>query len=187
VANVAPSIGAFAGATLLPGEIYQATGSFTDPGADAWNATVGYGDGSGVSGLALTGQSFSLAHLYAAAGTFTVTVRVADDDAMGVATQTVTVLTPAQGVEQVIELVAQLAAAGRLSAGNASALQSLLRGALQNINIGDLASAMNQLEAVLRQITAFEGSGKLSAADAAMLRAAVLRVLQSVSAVRQPQ
>jgi predicted amino acid racemase len=90
-------------------------------------------------------------------------------------------------VEQVIELVAQLAAAGRLSAGNASALQSLLRGALQNINIGDLASAMNQLEAVLRQITAFEGSGKLSAADAAMLRAAVLRVLQSVSAVRQPQ
>ena len=47
VANVAPIVGAFAGATLLPGETYTASGSFTDPGADPWTATVDYGDGTG--------------------------------------------------------------------------------------------------------------------------------------------
>src|SRR6185503_1962249 len=91
VSNVAPSVNAFAGATLLPGETYSVGGSFSDPGADSWNATVNYGDGSGVQPLALAGGSFTLSHTYASAGSFTVTVTVTDDD-LGSDTQTSTVV-----------------------------------------------------------------------------------------------
>ena len=110
VINVAPVIAAFAGATLLPGETYTASGSFTDPGADAWTATVDYGDGSGAGALALSGKTFSLSHTYTAAGTFTVTVRVSDDDATASRTTPVTVLTPAQAAAGAITLVDALAA-----------------------------------------------------------------------------
>ena len=51
VANVAPGISALPAATLLPGETYNANGSFSDPGADAWTATVNYGDGAGAETL----------------------------------------------------------------------------------------------------------------------------------------
>ncbi|HVF39686.1 MAG TPA: DNA/RNA non-specific endonuclease, partial [Gemmatimonadaceae bacterium] len=54
VGNVTPVVAAFAGATLLPGETYSASGSFTDPGADSWSATVNYGDGGGATSLSLT-------------------------------------------------------------------------------------------------------------------------------------
>src|SRR5262249_34061106 len=86
VANVAPAIAPFAGATLLPGETYTAAGSFTDPGVDPWTATVDYGDGSGATPLALSGMSFALAHTYGSAGAFTVTVSVSDDHVTTTAT-----------------------------------------------------------------------------------------------------
>src|SRR5688572_11649973 len=104
VSNVAPVIGEFAGSMLLPGETYTAPGSFTDPGADPWTATVDYGDGSGTGALVLSGKTFSLSHTYAAAGTFMVTVRVSDDDATAARTAVVTVLTPAEGAARAIAL-----------------------------------------------------------------------------------
>jgi hypothetical protein len=61
--------------------------SFGDPGADAWTATVDYGDGSGVQPLALAGdKTFQLNHTYTASGHYLVTIRVTDDDG-GVGTQ----------------------------------------------------------------------------------------------------
>jgi PKD domain-containing protein/galactose oxidase-like protein/Kelch motif protein len=92
IANVAPRVGAFAGATLTAGGTYLATGAFSDPGADVWTATVDYGDGSGVQALALFGTRFSLSHVYAAAGTRVVTVTLRDDDGgVGAAQATVVV------------------------------------------------------------------------------------------------
>ncbi|PYO39628.1 MAG: hypothetical protein DMD29_08270 [Gemmatimonadetes bacterium] len=94
IANVAPTVNPFAGAALHEGETYTADGSFTDPGADTWTATVDYGDGSGPQPLALTGMRFSLSHVFPAGrpGPFTVTVTVRDDDAgVGSAVATVTV------------------------------------------------------------------------------------------------
>ncbi len=100
IANVAPVIASFAGASLLAGETYDAAGSFADPGTDSWTATADYGDGSGVAPLALADKTFALSHTYPSAGTFTVTVRVSDDDVTVSRTVTVTVLTPAQGGRQ---------------------------------------------------------------------------------------
>jgi hypothetical protein len=77
--NTAPQVNAGADQTIPEGGTYTATGSFTDPDADTWTATVDYGDGSGVQPLALNpNKTFSLIHVYADNGNYTVTVTVTD-------------------------------------------------------------------------------------------------------------
>ena len=99
VANQAPSVNPVPGATINEGESYAAAGSFSDPGADSWTATVDYGDGSGVQPLALSGKGFNLSHLYTRDGVYTVTVSVSDDDGgTGSATGSVTVRNVAPAV-----------------------------------------------------------------------------------------
>jgi len=93
VNNVAPSVDAGAGATINEGDMFSGSGSFSDPGADTWTATVNYGDGSGDQTLALNAdKTFSLSHTYADNGVYTVSVAVTDDDlGMGSDTAIVTV------------------------------------------------------------------------------------------------
>ncbi len=69
VTNVAPVVGTVPNATLNVGATYTAAGTFTDPGADAWTATVNWGDGSAPEVVPLSGHSFSLTHIYTAGGT----------------------------------------------------------------------------------------------------------------------
>jgi hypothetical protein len=79
VLNVAPDVSLGPDASIVAGASLLRSGSFTDPGADTWTATVDYGDGTGGHPLELTvDKTFSLAHEYAAAGTYTVTVTVSD-------------------------------------------------------------------------------------------------------------
>ena len=81
VQNVDPVVDAGPDKTIPPGGTFSSSGSFVDPGADTWTATVDYGDGSGVQPLALNAdKTFALSHVYASAGVFTVTVTVTDDD-----------------------------------------------------------------------------------------------------------
>lgn len=56
------------------------SGSFTDPGDDAWSATVDYGDGAGEQLLTLSGKTFSLSHNYAANGVYDAKIIISDDD-----------------------------------------------------------------------------------------------------------
>jgi YVTN family beta-propeller protein len=87
-----PVINSISNATINLGDMYTASGSFTDPDSSSWTATVDYGDGFGAQPLALAGTTFSLSHLYNSPGTFTVTVVITDDRlAMGTSTTTVTV------------------------------------------------------------------------------------------------
>ncbi|HEX7937443.1 MAG TPA: DNA/RNA non-specific endonuclease, partial [Gemmatimonadaceae bacterium] len=179
IANVAPDIAAFAGATLLPGETYSASGSFADPGADVWTATADYGDGSGAQVLSLSSQSFALSHTYAAAGTFTVTISVSDGLATTTRTQTVLVKTSAQGLQDIEATIDQLVAGGALNSGNGNSLSSKLDAAVKQLQKGNSTPARNQLNAVLNEIDAMLQSGRLSPTDAATLRAAIERVLRS--------
>lgn len=79
--NVAPAVDAGAGGTIDEAGTFTGSGSFADPGADSWTATVDYGDGSGAQALALNpDKTFSLGHTYASPGIYTVTVTVTDDD-----------------------------------------------------------------------------------------------------------
>jgi hypothetical protein len=91
VANVAPVVEAGAGATINEGDTFTGSGSFTDPGADTWTATVDYGDGTGVQNLAIIGKDFNLGHVYADSGLYTVTITVSDEDG-GVGSDTTEVM-----------------------------------------------------------------------------------------------
>lgn len=80
VPNQAPVVSFnVSGGSINEGEEFTATGSFTDPDSASWTATVDYGDGSGVQSLPLTGQTFSLSHVYVDNGTYTITVSVTDN------------------------------------------------------------------------------------------------------------
>ena len=81
IENVAPIVTAGPDVTLNPGAVLLSPGSFSDPGADNWTATVDYGDGSGASALALNpDKTFTLNHTYGSAGAYTAAVTVDDGD-----------------------------------------------------------------------------------------------------------
>ncbi|CAA9334922.1 MAG: hypothetical protein AVDCRST_MAG40-2112 [uncultured Gemmatimonadaceae bacterium] len=182
VDNVAPTVAAFAGATgLLPGETYSSAGTFADPGADAWSATVNFGDGTGESPLALSGKSFALSHQYAAAGSFTVTVDVRDDDASGTRTATVAVLTIGVAIDNALGLVDGLAASRKINAGNATALRMKLQAAKASVQRGDTASALTELRSLVAELDSLVANRRLAGADAAPLRAYVGRIIASLS------
>ena len=101
VANLAPIVIAGPAATIDEGGQFSGEGSFTDPGADSWTATVDYGDGSGDQPLTLgADKTFDLSYVYADDGVYPVTVTVTDDeDAPGSFSFDVTVLNVAPTVE----------------------------------------------------------------------------------------
>jgi DNA/RNA endonuclease G (NUC1) len=181
IANVAPAIAAFSGATLLPGETYVASGTFTDPGADTWIATVDYGDGSGVTALALVGKTFALTHTYASANTYTVTVRISDDDVTVARTATVTVLSPTQAATNALTLVQTLLDGGALNAGIAKSLASKLEGVRKSLEDDNVNAASGKLRALLNEIQALIRSGRVREEEIEPLQTLVERVLTSIS------
>jgi autotransporter-associated beta strand protein len=80
VNNTPPVVSAGGSASVAAGTPFIHAGSFVDSPVDSWTATVDYGDGSGVQPLPLAGTGFTLNHTFGQTGTFTVTVRVTDDD-----------------------------------------------------------------------------------------------------------
>ena len=182
VRNVAPTIAPLAGATLLPGETFATTGSFADPGADEWTATVDYGDGSGTQPLALDGGAFTLSHRYARAGTFTVTVWIADDDATVARTATVRVLTTGEALGVATTLLEPLVEAGTLARGEAQSLAAKLLAAQRTAIRGPVEATLGQLGALLNELDALAQSGRLSSANAAQLRTLVERIVTSLGA-----
>jgi hypothetical protein len=176
VTNVAPSVTALAGATLLPGETYTGAGSFTDPGADQWSAVVDYGDGSAVQPLTLVNGSFSLSHRYTTAGAHTVTVTVTDDDVSSMRMATVVVLTPQKAVENALALVAGLG-----SDVSWRSVEAKLQEAGASLQRGDRSAASGQLGAVREQVAAIVRSGRSTAAAVEPLDSLVRRLIESIS------
>ncbi|MCI0461419.1 MAG: PKD domain-containing protein [Gemmataceae bacterium] len=81
VRNVAPDVTAGPESFLAAGLVFVGSGQFTDPGLDAFEAVVDYGDGSDEEVVALRPDgSFDLAHVYATEGSFIVTITIQDDD-----------------------------------------------------------------------------------------------------------
>ncbi|MGA2499565.1 MAG: PKD domain-containing protein, partial [Tepidisphaeraceae bacterium] len=69
-----------AAATSLEGTTFTRAGSFTDTVGTSWTAQVNYGDGGGFQNLTLSGQDFTLSHLYPNHGSYTLTVVVTDEN-----------------------------------------------------------------------------------------------------------
>jgi RHS repeat-associated protein len=108
VTNLAPVVHAGPDASARKGQAFTGSGSFTDPGADTWTATVNYGDGSGVQALALApDKTFQLNHVYTTFGAFTVTVAIHDGADTGTDTRQVTVVNQPPVVTAIPPQVAQ--------------------------------------------------------------------------------
>ena len=180
IANVAPVIAAIAAGNIIKGETYVASGSFTDPGADIWTASVDYGDGSGVQALALTGNTFSLSRLYASAGTYTVTVTVNDGVDAVVATTQVTVSTLLAGVTSAIGLLDQLVADEKVSATSSRTLRNALESAAKQIEMdkGNSQASLALLNNALKELDKLIAAGSITSPNAAELRSLILRLLQ---------
>lgn len=82
IVNVAPSVDAGDGATILSGEAFTLNGSFSDPGLSdfPWSFTIGWSDGSPTTGSVGVQGAISRSHTYLRAGTYTVTLSVTDKD-----------------------------------------------------------------------------------------------------------
>ena len=176
VSNAAPSIAPLpAAGTLLQGEAYAGSGTFVDPGADTWTATVDYGDGTGATPLALAGQSFALSHVYQSAGTFRITVSVTDDDETSTASSTVTVLS---GTDAIRLALSSMAAFDR---NLAQPLDVKLTGAIQSVEAGDINGAVGKLQAAINQLEAFVNARRLSPSQAAAVSTLLARTIQSLT------
>jgi DNA/RNA endonuclease G (NUC1) len=192
IANVAPAFAAATGATIYPGNTYTGTGSFTDPGADTFTATVNYGDGSGVSALTLTGKTFALSHRYVVPGTYTITVSVSDGLATTTQTRTIVVLSSRAAMQSLLQQIETLRAANRLPADYARRLTGLLNRliavtpvqvpGLLDLDIPDpdpskFMPLLLQLTAAGQELDGLVRSNRVTAADAATVRSGLARVL----------
>jgi DNA/RNA endonuclease G (NUC1) len=171
VNNVAPTVGAVPNGAVNVGAAYTVTGSFSDPGADAWNATVDWGDGSAVETASVSGGSFSLTHTYAAAGDFTVSIAIADDDASTAVTHTVGVVQPAATLADSIPLIDGLVASRKLQPMLGAILEAEVLVAQRLIQRGNYAAAVQLLRGMVLEADLMVHYRLVKAADIAPVRA----------------
>jgi len=177
IADVAPAVSTLRGADLIAGESYRTAGSFGDPGADVWSAAVNYGDGGGAQPLPLVGNSFALAHTYADAGTFTLTVSVSDDGgASGSSSATIRVITPLAATQGLAQQVQILAEAGAIVAQQVQPLLASLDAASKQMSRGYNAPAANELGAFVNKLNAAVLSGRMSPDAAQQLTTTATRI-----------
>jgi len=100
VENVPPQVALSLENLVEPGDAALGGGSFADPGADTWQASVDYGDGTGTQPLSLGDDgTFELIHSYDEQAEYVITVCVQDDDRQqGCASSAVTVAQELPGV-----------------------------------------------------------------------------------------
>jgi DNA/RNA endonuclease G (NUC1) len=182
VTNVAPVIGAVPNGSLQVGATYNVTGSFTDPGADAWTATVHWGDGSAAEVVPLSGRNFSLTHIYTAAGTYSVSIDIADDDASATSTHSVTVEQPApqSGLADALPIIDQLIATKKIPRAVGILWKAEVIAAQVLIGRGNTPAAIQVLKAEVQQIDLLVRCRVVKAVDVAPLRKVLTDAIASL-------
>src|SRR6185436_1751640 len=180
VHNVAPAVAAIPDADVNVAANYTLSGSFTDPGADAWTGRVDWGDGSN-SSQSLAGNEFSFLHSYASAGNYTVTVEVADDDEVTTRTLTVRVTDPApSGLAAAIPLIDQLVARHKIHPCVGGLLKAEVRTAQMLIARGKKPAAIAVLRGMVSELDFMVRFRMVSASDVAPLRTVLVQAIRSL-------
>jgi chitodextrinase len=169
-ANVAPTAQITRVAWQLPqflvaNESVSFTGALSDPGTlDTHTETWSFGDGAKASGL-------SASHSYTAAGTYIVTLTVADDDGgVGTASTKVTV----ESLQLALSTISgQVQGIKTLNAGQKNSLIVKLNAAGDSAARGNTTASNNQLNAFLNELQADLSTGKVLSGDATTLRSEV--------------
>jgi hypothetical protein len=95
-----------------------------------------------------------------------------------------TILTPAQAIPNVIATIQGLQAAGVLNKGQANSLIVKLSHAIDSLNSKpDQPTACNQLQAFVNEVNAYVSGGKLTSAQAHSLLGGPLGVLAIMAAI----
>ena len=176
VSNVAPSFAGFPDATRAVGETYTLAGSFVDPGADAWSVTVDWGDGSSTQ-QALATREFSADHAYAAAGSYTVTFTLADDDDAVPSAHVLTVVEPPPTLAAALPLIDELVASHAIGFGVGAAWKAQVLAAQRLIERGNEPAAKAIVRALVLQIDLLVRLRQVAAADVAPLRSLLVSVI----------
>lgn len=180
VTNVAPVVAPVADASVNAGDAYTLAGSFADPGADAWTATVDWGDGSAPSAVTTATRAFSLTHTYATAGLFTVTVTVADGDAAGSTTTHVTVAQPSPGLAQALSLIDGLVRDRKIAPGIGAVLKAEVQAAQGLLARGNVPAAKVVIKTVIAELDLLVRLRVVKVGDVAPLRAVLVAVFGSL-------
>jgi DNA/RNA endonuclease G (NUC1) len=199
VENHAPVVNPFTGETILAGETYTASGTFTDLDRDPWTASVDYRDGTRPQTIPLSGMSFTLSHAYASAGSFSATVTVSDGRATGSGSATVTVQSPADGIANLDDALATLSGGSLggglfaaatvsptsttpqpLNSGELESLRTKLTSANSQLAAGKATPAANMVNAFANELQSMVQSGRVAAATGQPIIAYAARVVASI-------
>jgi hypothetical protein len=182
--NVAPTVGAMAGAQILVTETYSTSGSFADPGTfDTHTAAADYGDGSVAMAVPVTGATFNLSHRYMVSGVFTATVDVTDDDGdVGSQSATVTVVSIEEYTGGLKAQISALVDAGSLSVKEGRSLNSKLDRMLTEQAGGRKISARRFLDLFRAQVIDLINDGTLTPAQGDPLVAGADRLAPAIAA-----
>jgi hypothetical protein len=145
---------------IVPQQSLSFNGNYTDAGSavdTSYTATWAWGDNSpNTAGVNAT-------HAYSAAGTFTATLTVADDDGVsGSASTTVTVWTPAAALAKIAGLVSSQSG---LNAGQKNSLLVKLNAATDAAQRGSTGAACNELNAFVNEVETDQKAGRISSGD----------------------
>jgi PKD repeat protein len=161
VANAGPHRTAIVGETVT----FDGSGSY-DPDGSIESSLWDFGDGA-------TGEGMTVSHAYAAAGEFTVTLTVADNQgATAVAGTSVTVRTVAESIQSLSKLVLSF----NLKQGIAKSLTSILQSAYAAASSGNRKDAAKKMIAFIGAVEAQRGKA-ISMARSDQLLAEARRIL----------
>ncbi len=168
VLNVAPTaVLAAAPTTLYAGQATTLTFSSPNDPSPADGAGLVYlfdCTGDGVPEPAPAGDPMQAGCLFASAGTFTASGMVADDDGGSTSySLTITVLSPQEGIQNLIDEVGALVPSP-LSQAEAGSLIVKLDAAINQLDKGHVTPVVKQLQAFIDEVNALIRSGRLDQA-----------------------
>ncbi len=157
---------------ILPTDILEFYGSYTDPGIlDTHTIEWDFDDSTIITG------TLTPTHSYTEPGEYTVTLTVTDDDGgTDSVSMDVLVKSPQQATEVIEEIIEEM----ELESGTENSLNSILDNSIKSLDKGQENAAVNQLEAFINHVEAQRGK-KLTEEEADALIAAAQQIIDNIN------